>query len=248
MAHLGVSQTGKVSKHRPTCSSTSRREVDDIHTGRRIRGLVGALAGMKFEQLLRHQRANRWLKSDPVPDELLLELTDLAIRAPSGRNSQNWEFIFVKDPERIAQIGRLNQVAARWYRKLQRKDEPATEMVRGFLHQAESFAKVPVVAVVCQRGWLLPFPLLYVASFFASVFPAVQNLLLAAQQRGLGTTLVTFPLWNRYRLHRILELPWNVVPCCLIPMGWPEKQLGPNRRRPAAEVFHLDRFGKQPFA
>lgn len=201
---------------------------------------------MDFEELARHQRANRWLKPDPVDDNLLLELTDLAIRAPSGKNAQNWEFVFVKDRAKITAIGKLNQIAAQLYDRF-RKDEKPDAMVRSFLHQSRNFDQVPVVVVACQRGWLLPFPLLFVASFFASILPAVQNLLLAAQNKGLGATLITFPLWNRYRLHRILDLPWNVVPCALVTLGWPEKKLGPNRRRPAGEVFHLNSFGNMPF-
>lgn len=202
---------------------------------------------MNLEEAMRHQRAHRELSTEPVDDEILLRLTDLAIRAPSGRNSQAWDFVFVKDPEKIAAIGRLNRTFSRLYRLFTGQKTPKNHMERTFLHQADHFDSVPVVAVVCWRGWYLPGPLVFSASYFGSVFPAVQNLLLAAQAEGLGTTLTTCALWNSFGISRILELPWGVTPCVIIPMGWPSKKLGPNRRKPAEEFFHRDTYGNRPF-
>ncbi|MGE0488837.1 MAG: nitroreductase family protein [Vulcanimicrobiota bacterium] len=200
---------------------------------------------MPLDEAMRSQRAMRYLQPDPVDDELLLQLVDLAIRAPSGRNAQNWHFVFLKDRSKLARLATLNRRGACLYRWLNR--DQSSPMARSFLHQAEHFKEIPVVMVACQRGWYLPGPLLYSASFFASIFPAVQNFLLAARAAGLGTTLITIPLWNSWALSRLLELPWGVVPCALVPLGWPAREFGTNRRQPAGHSFHLDRFGHQPF-
>mgnify|MGYP001054902524 CR=1 FL=1 len=81
---------------------------------------------------------------------------------------------------------------------------------------------------------------------FGSIFPAVQNLLLAARATNLGAALTTIPLWNLIAVHRILELPWNVTPCAVIPLGWPLGRYGPTTRKPVAEVVSFDRFGNRP--
>ena len=200
---------------------------------------------------MRAQRAVRRYRPDPVPDDLLLHLLDLAIRAPSGTNQQGWEFVVVRDREQMRRLGRLNHFPARVLeflgRLLRRRDAGSRRVLDGLRWQADHFDENPVVVVACYRGLPLPFPLLATASYFASIYPAVQNLLLAASSVGLGAVLITLPLWRVGALRRILGLPWNVTPCALIPMGWPVRPPGPNRRGPVQRVVHLDRFG-HPFA
>ena len=75
----------------------------------------------------------------------------------------------------------------------------------------------------------------------------MQNLLLAARAMGLGASLITLPLWNQHRSRRLLGLPFNVQPVCMVPMGWPRGRYGPTTRRPVGDVVHLDRFGRQPW-
>lgn len=193
-----------------------------------------------LEEVMRTQLAMRDLKPDPVDDELLLHLVDLAIRAPSGKNRQQWEFIFVKDRELVNRIGRLN----RWPVMLARPflKDPNSKMVQGFMRQAERFAETPVVCIPCVWGWPVVGPLIYTSSLFGSIYPAVQNLLLAARAAGLGTTLTTLPLWNTWSLKRIIGAPWRLTPVCVIPMGWPVKGFKPNSRIPARQVFHLDQY------
>lgn len=195
---------------------------------------------MPVEDVMRTQLAMRHLKPDPVEDELLLHLVDLAIRAPSGKNQQKWEFIFVKDKSKIAQIGRLNSALVRFARPFVKKSKE--KMVQGFLRQAERFAETPVVCVPCVWGWPHVGPLIYSSSLYGSIFPSVQNMMLAARAAGLGTTLITLPLWNAHRLKKIIGAPWNLTPVCVLPMGWPEKSFKPNKREPAEQSFHLDGY------
>lgn len=197
---------------------------------------------------MRSQRAMRRLKPDPVPEELLLHLIDLAIRAPSGTNSQNWEFILVRDPELKARLGRQNRLAVKLYSRFSRPpvDERWARVVQAFHWQADHFHEIPVVMVACLRGRFWPFPFLAVTSFFGSIYPAVQNYLLAARAAGLGTTLITMPLWHVGKVRRILGLPGSLLPCCLVPTGYPYGNFGPTTRRPVHEVTHLDRYGNHP--
>ena len=145
-----------------------------------------------LEDVMRTQLAMRHLLPAPVDDELLLHLVDLAIRAPSGKNEQKWEFIFVKDRDKVAQIGALNGTIAKLAKPfLGRKKE---KMVKGFLSQAQRFSDTPVVCVPCIWGYPVIGPLIYTSSLFGSIYPAVQNLMLAARAAGLGTTLTTASL------------------------------------------------------
>jgi hypothetical protein len=82
---------------------------------------------------------------------------------------------------------------------------------------------------------------------YGSIFPSVQNLLLAARAAGLGATLITLPLWSRFLARRALWLPWSVAPCAVVPLGWPMGRYGSTTRRPVEEVVSLDRYGNRAF-
>ncbi len=77
----------------------------------------------------------------------------------------------------------------------------------------------------------------------ASVFPAVQNLLLAAQALGLGAALTTITTVFADELRKLLALPDHVRPMAVVPLGWPAKQLGPPKRVPVAEKTFRERYG-----
>lgn len=82
---------------------------------------------------------------------------------------------------------------------------------------------------------------------YGSIYPPVQNLLLAARAAGLGAALITMPLWSKLLARRALGLPWNVTPCAVIPLGWPKGRYGPTTRRPVGEFVSLDRYGNRAF-
>ena len=92
-------------------------------------------------------------------------------------------------------------------------------------------------------GW----PQISVSSFYGSVFPAVQNLLLSCRAVGLGASIQTLPLWIVPIARRIIGLPRHMVPVCIIPIGWARGRYGPTTRRPIGEVVHVDRYGNRPF-
>ena len=107
-----------------------------------------------------------------------------------------------------------------------------------------------MLVVCCLRGSrlpLVPTPPVVQSSYYGSIYPSVQNLLLAARAMGLGASLITLPLWSTTAARAILGLPLSVQPCCIVPLGWPRGRYGPTTRRPVGEVAHLDRYGHQPW-
>ena len=197
------------------------------------------------------QRSIRRLKPDPVDDALILRLIELALKAPTGGNAQGWEFVVVKDREVKERLGHLNRQAFSVYggigRLVMRRRAAMQRILDAVEWQAEHFADIPVVLVACLRGLRLPSPPIAATSYYGSIYPAVQNLLLAARAAELGAGLITLPLWSTWRARRALGLPWRVTPCAVIPMGWPRGRYGPTTRRPVGQVVHLDRYGNQPF-
>jgi nitroreductase len=197
------------------------------------------------------QRAIRRLKPDPVDDALVLRLIELALKAPTGSNAQNWEFVVVRDPAVKAKLGRYNRQALALYgnagRWVKRKDPGVQRILDAVFWQRDHFAEIPVVVVACLRGPRLPWPPVAATSYYGSIYPAVQNLLLAARAAELGAALITLPIWSSFLARRALGLPWSVQPCAVVPLGWPRGRYGPTTRRPAAEVTHLDRYGNRAF-
>ena len=206
---------------------------------------------MPLAEAMSTQRAIRRLKTDPVDDELVLRLIELALKAPTGSNQQNWEFVVVRDPAVKRKLGRLNRGAWSLYgglgRRLVREDPKMLRILDAVQWQADHFEETPVIVVACLRGPRVPFPPVAATSYYGSIYPSVQNLLLAARSAGLGAALITLPLWSTILARRALGLPWTVSPCAVVPLGWPKGRYGPTTRRPVGEVVHLDRFGNQPF-
>jgi len=202
---------------------------------------------------MRTQRTIRRLTTDPVDDALVLHLIELALRAPTGSNAQNWEFVVVKDREVKAKLARLNRWASNVYLTLGRRmatrqnDAAMLRIIAAVQWQADHFEDIPVVIVACLRGVIPPWPPVVTTSVYGSIFPSVQNLLLAARAAGLGAALITLPLWSKLLARRALGLPWNVSPCAVVPLGWPRGRYGPTTRRPVGEVVSLDRYGNRAF-
>jgi nitroreductase len=205
---------------------------------------------MPLEEAMRTQRAIRRLKNDPVDDALLKRLIELALKAPTGSNQQNWEFIVVRDRAVKAQLAKQNRAAFNLYGALGRRtaanDPKMLKVLDAVQWQADHFEDIPVIVVACLKGGpRLGFPPMIPSSYYGSIYPSVQNLLLAARAAGLGAALITLPLWSTFRARRILGCPWNVQPCAVIPLGWPLGRYGPTTRRPVEDVVSLDRYGNR---
>ena len=202
-------------------------------------------------EALHTQRALRRFKPDPVPDDLLWRLLDAAIRAPSGSNQQPWGFVVVREPERRRAIGQMLrdhvQSNDRLKALLQRSESSADPSERRMLRGARvlflELEHAPVLIIPCLYQVTSPRPDGLLAG--SSIYPAVQNLLLAARGLGLGTVLTTFHAMFEQPLRTLLDLPPDAQPAALIPLGFPLGKFGPTNRRPVETVVHWERWGAQ---
>jgi nitroreductase len=206
---------------------------------------------MPLADAVETQRAVRRLTADPVDDETVLALLRLAVKAPTGGNAQGWEFVVVRDPEVKHQLARLNRqswsVIKRGYRRRARGDAAARRILDAVQWQADHFEEVPVIVVACLHGPRLLGPAVAASSWYGSIYPAIQNLLLGARAINLGAALTTLPVWSSVLARRTLGLPAGVHPVAAVPLGWPRGRYGPTTRRPVEEVTHLDRYGNRAF-
>jgi nitroreductase len=208
---------------------------------------------MPLREALMTQRAIRRVRPDPVDDALVLKCIELALRAPTGSNGQNWEFVVVKDHRVKEQLGRRYRQAWSIYGAIGRRvaagDESMEKILRAVQWQVDHFSEYPVLVVPCLRGGMrlpyMPSPFIGESSFFGSIYPSVQNLLLAARAMGIGASLITLPLWSVTSARKILGLPLSVTPCCVVPLAWPRGRYGPTTRKPVGEVAHLDAYGNR---
>ncbi len=195
-----------------------------------------------FFDVVYTQRAARSFLPDDVDDETVARILKAATHAPSAENSQPFVFVVVRDPALRKTIGeltaRLWQGGARAYEEERLSPTLLAEVEGGAMG---GIAAAPVLVVVCGDT-RLTFP----EGIGASVFPAVQNLLLAAHALGLGSTLTTLPVVAGDELSGPLGLPPEVVPVAVVPLGHLPKPLGPPRRQHISEKAHLDRYGN-PF-
>jgi nitroreductase len=215
---------------------------------------------LSLEEAMRTQRSIRRVKPDPVDDSLVLHLLELALKAPSGGNRQNAEFVVVRDAEVKRRLARLNRVAWSTYGRLWKffaRDDPKTlRAMKAVDWEADHYEEIPVVIVACLRwtaygpivsGWRPPFPPFLAGIYYGSIFPAVQNLLLGARAAGLGASLTVMPLWSVSLARRVLKLPLWVSPVAVIPIGWPLGRYGPTTRSPVGDAVHFDRYGNRPY-
>ncbi len=199
---------------------------------------------MDLFEAINSQRAMRRLKPDPVPDELIWNLVDAAIKAPSGGNRQPWNFIVIRDDETKAKI-------AEWYLdgwnkaygpvKQAAMVNPASARTYSSAdHLANHLAEVPVlIFATLNTSGVAP-----VSPPGASIYPAVQNLMLAARALGLGATITTLHRSHEAEVKQLLGVPDGVETMALIPIGYPLGKFGPTMRIPAENVSYWEKWGQ----
>ncbi|GGG24697.1 oxidoreductase [Caldovatus sediminis] len=204
--------------------------------------------GTDVFEIMHTTRAMRRLKPDPVPDELIRRILEAGTCAANGGNFQRWRFLVIKDPA----IKKAVQV---WYKKAYdevigpryassapppgvtaekyRRQHAAVEYLTEHFHEA------PVWIVCCleesgpPNRWS-----------GASIYPAVQNMLLAARALGLGATLTTRHLLFEREAEAALGLPPGVHSYAILPIGWPMGRFGPVGRGNLSEFVFGDRWGE----
>lgn len=198
--------------------------------------------------IIRTTRAMRRLKPDAVPDELIDDVLAAALCAPSGGNRQPWQFIVVKDPEIKRQIQvyyrrAFDEVVGPHYAA---GEPPSGVTAEQYARQhaaveylTDHFHEAPVWIVACLDSR----PARPNRGSGASIYPAVQNILLACRALGLGATLTTRHLLHSRAVDDILGLPVGVHSYAIVPIGYPQGRFGPVRRSRDGVVFE-DRWGQ----
>ncbi len=216
---------------------------------------------MSLSEAIHTARALRRFKPDPVPDEVLARLIDAGVRAPTGSNLQNWRFVIVTDPglrRRLAELYRESMEIAQKALSYRKRPAHMTEQAQARMfasagHLAEHFAQVPVLLM----AWLhLPAdqdnPNLsaedtqtYVRLGGASIYGAVQNIILTCRALGLGTVLTTVMAYKEAEVRRVLDAPADMRLFAVLPIGYPAEGYGHGRvvRLPIEQVTFRDRFG-----
>lgn len=187
-------------------------------------------------------RAMRYLREDPVPDELIDRLIWAATRAPSPGNSQGWDFVVVTDASKRGAIGDAlaTAMAPRIEAMLASGSADADRRtLEGALHLATTIGRAPVLILVC--GPVIYPPQRPNESFtWSAVYPAAQNLIVAARALGLGSVFTTYHHVADRVIRDVLAIPDEMRIGALIPVGWPDRAFTPVTRRPLADFVHRD--------
>jgi nitroreductase len=176
-----------------------------------------------LERIMTRQRAIREFTDAPVDDAILEQVIGVARFAPSGGNRQPSRFIVIRDRDTKAKLGAIF-------------DELGQEIFGGDAPVHTPWGDVPVLIACCaeeardSRG--------------ASIFPLVQNLLLALHARGLGSVLTTRWKQREAEVKPLLGLPDSVEAHAILPVGWPARTYGRGKRLPVKELLYREKFGQ----
>ncbi len=185
-------------------------------------------------------RAIRRYTDAPIPDRDLAEILWHAGRAPSGSNRQPFRFLVLRDgPGATAAKALLGDAfRAGWNAKREADGYRPSRFADSMQRYVDRFERTPVVVLVCLERYRRPSP--YEG---ASVYPACQNLLLAARALGYGGALTMWHLGVETELRELLSIPDGVALSACITLGVPEGRHGALRRKPLDEVVFDDAWG-----
>ncbi len=213
-----------------------------------------------LQELMQTQRAVRRLRSDPLPTDVLSRILQAGAWAPSGGNVQPWRMVVVQDPVVRKGIGDLYRPQWAKYgagsrKQLERLEGEAKAKQARMLEAAdclgEHLGDAPVILVFCFNPNLMAITdaNLDRASVVGggSVYPAVQNVMLAARAEGVGCVLTTLLCFEEAAMKQLLGIPDDWFTCGVVPLGYPERGgYGPTSRRPVGKLAFGDRWGS-PF-
>ena len=196
-------------------------------------------------------RAMRRLKPDPIPSEVVMKIIEAATMSPSNSNRQPWIFIVVTDPDTREFVAtRYREAWQKFYltpekRALMEHDphSPKGKSLRSANYLADHLAEAPVLIFACVRRYndagREGEPI------YGSIYPAVQNLCLAARGYGLGTSITGLHTMFADEIDARLGVPAGYANLILVPMGYPKGRWGRPARKPAADVTYWNRWGNR---
>jgi nitroreductase len=199
-------------------------------------------------EIMSTTRSMRRLKPDPVPDELIKKILHAGLGAANGGNTQKWRFMVVKDTAK-------KKAVQTWYKKAfdevvgpryassappPGSDPAKYQRQHGAVeYLTEHYHEAPVWIVCCLEDGPSPG-----RSAGASIYPAVQNMLLAIRALGLGSTLTTRHLQFEKETEAALGLPPGVHSYAILPVGYPMGKFGPTGRGKMSEFVYGDKYGE----
>jgi nitroreductase len=204
-------------------------------------------------------RAIRRFTGEPVTEDEVLTCLRAARQAPSGGNIQPWQFLVVRDQGTREALGEIYRRAYARYEPAMLaatppfRDEAEAERhrrtVESARHLAEHLAEAPVIVLFLMPNISMTLhdaegPL-DVGTPYASLYPAVQNFMLAARALGIGTTLTTVIRVYQDEARQLLGIPDRYEIAALVPMGRPRGRFGVAPRKPLSAITHWDRFGNR---
>jgi nitroreductase len=218
------------------------------------------MAEIGLYEAMRTTRAVRRLRPDPIPEDALERVLTAATWAPSGGNRQPWRIVVVREQATKDAFGKLYREPWRAYSAASRaglsalpeasRQRSERSLAAGD-YLAEHFHEAPVILVFCfdPRGLAITDRALGRPSVVGggSIYPAVQNVLLACRAEGLGCVLTTMLCQAEAQIRPLLALPEPWATAAFVPIGYAVgKGHGPLRRRPLAEMIFAERFGEAP--
>lgn len=196
-----------------------------------------------FEKVVTTLRAMRRMSDQAVADFDLRWIVEMATLAPNAQNAQQWRFVVVTDPGVKRKIGeaycRLADTAIRPMLEATDVDESQRKVYGHALEFAQRFADVPAMIFCCMAA-PRPTDAAWLSSYYGSVFPAIQNLMLAARARGLASVLTTTHLLDESAFKAVLDIPAEVNIEAIVPVGYPLGEWKRPRRKPVDDVLFVN--------
>jgi nitroreductase len=204
---------------------------------------------MDLYEALYTTRAMRRVEPEPVPEDVVKQMLDAAVRSPSGGNTQNWRFVTVTRPEIMAELGRLyteawDELNRTFYAGKREQaetsgDDQTVRIMRSSQWLADHFSEVPLVVFAYHRN----------DPSGASIYPAVWSLMLAARGAGVGTTLTTvLGIFRHDEVAALLGVPlekgWQNA--AAVTCGYPLGTWGLAKRAPAQDVVYAEQWNSPP--
>jgi nitroreductase len=197
--------------------------------------------------IIQTTRSMRRLKPDPVPEALIRKILEAGVCGPSGGNMQHWRFLVIRDATIKRTVGSYykrawdEEVAPRYRAGASPHGVRRNEFLRTVSaaeHLAAHIHEAPVWIVACLQGDAPT------RTAGASIYPAVQNMLLAARALGLGATLTTLYLSFEKETEAAFGLPADWHSYAILPIGYPIGRFGPVRRAALSDVVFKDQWGQ----
>ena len=189
----------------------------------------------------------------PVPREVLMECLDIALQAPTGSNSQGWQWVFVTDPDKKQALADIYRENFEGYRKVAASNqyepgdlryEQRDRVTDSAQYLADNFQRVPVLLIPCIAGRLDNLPSHGSAGAWGSLLPAVWSFMLAARERGLGTAWTTLHMPNggEKKAAELLGIPFDSYSQAgLFPIAYTKgTDFKKAKRLPAERLTHWD--------